>query len=157
MLGHSEKMDKATAMRIVASLADGADPFSGKQLRRESVFQDVEVARGLFFALSAIRSHDPRQMPLDALLQKARSEEQAIWDEYCLLEIDPSSSVDLDMAEIENKDCDSEEAEDLKEESYYDDDEYVEPWTDPLGCGQYMAESDWRDILGDEQYDLLEN
>jgi len=32
------------------------------------------------------------------------------------------------------------------------DDDYVEAWVDPMDCGQYLPASEWRAILGDEQY-----
>lgn len=35
------------------------------------------------------------------------------------------------------------------------DEDYVEAWVDPMDCGQYLPASEWREILGEEQYYLM--
>jgi hypothetical protein len=51
-------MDVAEAIRIIRSLADGVDPFTGEVFSSDSSYQHPDTVRALFLALEALDQLD---------------------------------------------------------------------------------------------------
>jgi len=56
------KMGKEEALEIIKSLADGIDPFTGEVLPIESPYQNSQIIRALFAAISALEKEKYRSM-----------------------------------------------------------------------------------------------
>jgi len=48
------KMENSEAITILKSLANGVDPFTNKELPKESPYENIKTTRALFFAISEL-------------------------------------------------------------------------------------------------------
>jgi hypothetical protein len=71
-------MEKAQAVEIIKSLADGVHPITGEVFPRESPYQHAHVVRALFVALSALgnEARPPRGERLPSNAGKPWSDEE---------------------------------------------------------------------------------
>ena len=68
---------------MLTALAYGRDPFTGQPIPHDALLNHVEVARALFFALSALDAGPPRQPDWDALRESLDVEVERCWLDYC--------------------------------------------------------------------------
>ena len=138
-------MDKAAAITIIESLANGVDPFTGDNFPNNSALQNADVVRALYFALSKLNNNLKITVLPNNIDDLIKSEQEEMWKEYCKIieNENPHSCLDTDD--------DSEEDEET-EECFYEDDT---PYEDDEPYDYYDKDSE--DTMNDIREEIYEN
>ena len=80
-------MESTEALRIIRALADGVNPFTGKSLDADSLYQNPQTVQALYGAIEALEWRQNRQeriarLPNNAGKPWSREEDQQLVDEF---------------------------------------------------------------------------
>ncbi|MGO9482847.1 MAG: hypothetical protein ACLP05_13840 [Candidatus Kryptoniota bacterium] len=80
-------MDTEKAKKIIATLADGVNPFTGEVLSSQSPFNNPETIRALFHALEGVKVIEERERkkgvsPSNAGMPWSQEEDQLLASEF---------------------------------------------------------------------------